>query len=299
MHTLSSRRDGVVVAWSICIGALVSPASAAGSLAAETEALEWMTGGTQYTDSDLDTTTPGPAQAFASAQFPSGNSLTSSNAAADFGFVEVVTEAYGVYSAGVGQTVNAQSLSRASFSDDTVRVTAPGFGPGQFGSFTARFELNHDVELDPLIFTENGGRIDIFGGYDLTVHIGDASPGPFNGQWFESTSLPDSAPSVPTGVIEVPVNFEYGVPFTISADLEINLFVSVTDGVTGLVQAKMDLGSAFFWQGVDITGLPAGLKIQSVNVNDWTKAYPDNVPAPGAAVLLACGAAPLCRRRRR
>jgi len=196
--------------------------------------------------------------------------------------------------------VNAQSISRASFADDNVRVTAPGYGPGQFGSFVARFELNENVDLDALVLPSPGtGRIDIIGGYDLDVRIGDATPGPFNGQWFTSTALPDSAPTVPTGMIEVPVNFEYGVPFTISAELEINLFVSALNGINGYVQATMDLGSAFFWQGIDTTGLPAGTKIQSENVNNWALGYPDNIPAPGAAVLLTLGAAPLCRRRRR
>ena len=298
MHTLLSRRLGGVVALSVGLCAPLAQARAAG-LMAETEALEWITGGIQYTDDDLDLTIPGPAQASASAQLPTGNSITSSVAGADFGFVEVVAESLGLYSAGVGQLVNAQSISTAAFSDDGVRVTAPGYGPGQFGLFTARFELNQNVDLDALVLNEVGGRIDIIGGYNLDVEIGDANPGPYNGQWFTSTALPNSSPTLPNGIIEVPGHFEYGVPFTIAAELEINLFVSTLNGINGYVDADMNLGSAFLWQGIDTTGLPDGTKIQSLNVNDWTLGYPDNIPGPGVAGVLTLAAAPFCRRRRR
>ncbi len=298
MHTPTLRRPGVVVVLAL---ALCAPAAVAADpgLKAETEALEWVTGGVESTQTDIDTTVPGPAQAVAAASLPAGGSTTSSNAVANFGFVEVTTQSTGVYSAPPGKLINAQSISNATFRDDGVVVQAPGYGPGDFGAFTARFELNQDVEFTTLVITDIGGRVDIVGGYDLDVHIGGASPGPFNGQWLKSTTGAEQTPMLPQGIIEVPVAFEYGVPFTISAELEINLFVSALNGINAVVDASMNLGSAFFWQGIDTEGLPEGFTISSDNVRDWSKPYPENIPAPGTIALLPLGAAALARRRRR
>src|SRR6056297_3209769 len=109
MHTHLSRRAGGVVALALALGPPLAHGADPG-LTAETEALEWVTGGVENTDIETDTTVPGPAQAQASASLPAGQSTTTSNSAADFGFVEVTTQSVGVYGAAPGQLVNAQSI---------------------------------------------------------------------------------------------------------------------------------------------------------------------------------------------
>lgn len=271
-------------------------------LSVETTAREWLVAGPPSAgDSDLDALASlfGPLIATNStASFPGGSSASSTVSQADFGFVDTLIDSNGFYSAAAGQIINAQGTSSASFRDEGVVVSAPGLGPGDFGTIVARFELNHTVALDIEVLSDDGGRVDIGGGFDLDVTLGAASIPAYNGTWTKSTVSGESSPIVPTGTIEIPVDFEYGVPFTIGARLDISLFTSVSNGIDANVDALLNLGSAFFWKGIDPDSLPEGATVSSDLVDDWTVPYVE-IPSPGSLVALATGLVATTRRRRR
>lgn len=262
---------------------------------AETQALEWLSGGPTSADSDQSMGLLGVQVAGADAAFAPGVTSTTTSAEANYRYLEVITQTVGTYTSGASQLLNAQAISHASFREDSVVVEAPGFGPGDFGAFTALFQITHVVEFLVDVVSSDGGVVDITGGFQLEVIIGDATPGPYGGiPWTYSSISGSSAPSIPSGLIAVPVNFEYGVPFTIGADLEINLFTSLFGDISADIDALMNLGSAFWWQGIDTSGLPEGVTITSEHVRDWTVPY---IPSP-ATILVPLAAAGALRRRR-
>lgn len=301
MHpkSIAPRAGGVVVLATLLVASTTHAGPIPVGVHTDTQALEWLTGGSISSDSDTDAGTTGPRTVAASAAFNPGTTATDTSGKSDYGFLQVVTETVGTYESSSGHLMNAQGISHASFREDSVVVNAPGFGPGQFGSFTAQFQINHDVDFMGTVNSSNGGRLDITGGFQLEVNVGSAHPGPYGGTpWIFSTVSGSSAPTIPSGIISVPVSFEYGVPFTISADLEINLFTSLSGEINADVDASMNLGSAFFWQGIDKTTLPDDVTVSSDHVEDWTLPY-DLVPAPASLTLLPLAGAAVLRRRRR
>ena len=291
------RSGGVVVVATLLVATSVHAAPIPVGLHADTEALEWLSGGSSSSDAALDSGPMGPITVGAAAAFAPPDTMTNTMGTSNYGYLEVITHTVGTYSSTAGHLMNAQGISHASFNDDTVVVNAPGYGPGQFGTFDAEFEIEHLVQFMVEVNSSNGGRADITGGFQLEINIGDAHPGPYGGvPWTFSTVNGSSSPMVPTGLITVPVNFEYGVPFAISADLEINLFTSLFGNINADVDALMNLGSAFFWKGIDISDLPDGTTVTSDHVADWTVPY---VPAPATLMLIPLTTSVTMRRRRR
>ena len=261
-------------------------------LFAEAEAIEWLVAGPSAMDDAVAAGPFGPLDVAVEASFPGGKSTTTTRTVVDYGLLKVITDSVGIFQGSPGQLRNAQGLAHASFREDSVVVQAAGFGPGQFGSFTARFEIQHFVNFLINVLSNNGGRVDISGGFQLEVIIGDATPGPYGGTpWTASTVNPPTAPSIPSGIIEVPVNFEYGVPFTIAADIEANLFTSVFGDIQADIDASMSLCSGFIWRGIDTTGLPEDVTVSSEHVEDWI--------LPGSPTIALLPIAFLASRRRR
>lgn len=250
---------------------------------------------------EIDTGAAGPLGRSAAANADRTVTTATATAFANYGYLSVSTAAVGTHTAGPGETSVSQALARASFRDEQVVVSAPGFTSADSTTFTAVFAVARDVAftINPAASAPENRLVR--GGFALDLIIdgaADLTPlGGYAGTWERTT--PGGPTSAPTGLapsmtpIAVEITVNYDTPFTIAAEATANLLASVENGSGVGIDATFGFDAAFRWLGIE--GLPNGTDVSSPGDEDWTDSA---VPTPGSGALALLAVAAAFRRSR-
>ncbi len=294
----------VAVILGVTTGAVGLPLASASmfppGLTVETEAFDYTLGpfsGSSDSDSGM---AMGPfvvSESIASRE----DSASRASARAAYGFLSVRTSTIGRYSSLTNDTSIGQAVANASFLDDEVVVEREGIATGTAGSFRARFDVERLIDFSAALAQSlNEGTVVLEGGYSLGIVIGqtvsEIDGSALGGTWRRiGVNGPLEEPEiVPPGIVELDVEFQYGVAFTIAVGVSVNLFTSITDGGTVDVDSQLLLGPSFRWLGI-VDGIDDETTVSSPSVEDWTKPA---VPSPGTGSVLAVLLLGTARRRR-
>jgi len=286
----------------IPIASVGSPALASGvipaGLHARAEALEWISPWIGVGEQTIDPgSSAGPGMLAEAAASMTPDAETSALAFSDYGFLTNYGTSLGQYTVPSGHAAYAQAITDASFRDNQVVVAAPGVASGTPGVLKAAYELDHTISFDLSVLSGFTGDALVVGGFSVDVIIGSYVVS-HTGTWtYDATTGILTEPVMPSGVIEALVPFQYGVPFTIAAAIEMKLTVYSEGPTTATADVELSLGPSFIWQGI-LDGLPEDATVSSPDVPDWRRPY--GIPAPGAgAAMMLTAAGAMSRRNRR
>jgi hypothetical protein len=202
----------------------------------------------------------------------------------------------GSYTVPTGRALYTQALTNTSFRDDQVVVLADGIAAGTAGVLQADYILDRIVDFDVSSVVGFAGDAVVVGGFSIDVIIGSYAA-TYAGSWsYDATTGVLIDPGIPNGLVQAMVPFQYGVPFTIAAAVEMKLTVYAEGPTTIQADTELSLGPSFIWQGIT-DGLPDDATVSSPSVPDWRNPY--GIPAPGAGAALVLTAGGVAMRRRR
>jgi len=275
-----------------CRGAVI-PAG----LHARAEALEWIAPYVGVGAQDLDTGhVAGPGMLATATASMTPSSTSSALGFAHYGFLVNDATVNGMFAVGSGQESYAQANTKTSFRDNQVVVLSDSVAPGTAGTLTAQYVIDRVIDFDLDALAGFGGAALVIGGFNIDVMIGSTLTN-YSGTWtYNAVTGVLTQPSIPNGLIQKMVPFQYGVPFTIAAAVELKLTVYTEGVATSEADAQFSLGPAFIWDGIT-AGLPEDATVSSPDVPDWRAPY--GLPAPGAGALALLTAAGACARRTR
>lgn len=298
------RAVSLAVIVGVTTGAVGLPRASAAmfppGLTAETEAFDYTLGPFSGTSDSDPGSVMGPFVVSESIAAREG-STSRSVARAAYGFLSVRTSTIGRYSSVTSDTSIGQAVADASFVDNEVVVLREGIATGMPGSFRARFNVDRVIAFSAaLVEALDEGTVVLEGGYSLGIVIGETvseiDGSALGGTWRRvGVGGPLEEPEIlPPGIVELDVEFQYGVAFTIAVEVSVNLFTSITDGGTVDVDSELLLGPSFRWLGI-VDGIDEETTVSSPSVADWTKPA---VPSPGTGSALALLVMGTARRRR-
>lgn len=269
-------------------------------LSAQTEAYDY-TVGPSVGDLDSDAGTMSGPFVVSESMASRAGSVSESFAQSAYGYLRVDTSTVGQYSASAADMSIGQAIGTASFSDQQVVVLREGIATGTPGTFTARFNVQRFIDFGAsLVQALEEGTVLLEGGYSLQIVIGETvaqiGGSDLDGTWRRvGVNGPLQEPDVvDAGIVEMDIDFLYGVEFTIAAEVSVNLFTMVADGGTVDVDSELLLGPSFHWLGI-VGGIDEETTVSSPDVEDWKRAA---VPSPGGGVVLALlGVCAAVRRR--
>lgn len=237
------------------------------------------------------------AEAIAARDFSTSRAF----AEAAYGYLRVETSTIGVYSSITSATSVGQAVASASFVDDQVVVQREGIATGTPGTFRARFDVQRVIDFAAALSDGlAAGMLVLEGGYSLGIVIGqnvtEIDGSALGGTWrrIGVDGVLQEPDVLPPGIVELDVDFEYGVPFTIAVQVQVNLFTFISNGGTAEVDSRLLLGPSFRWLGI-VDGLDDDTTVSSPEVENWKDPA---IPAPGTLALVGVCALGLARRRR-
>jgi hypothetical protein len=281
-----------VTAAPTCWGAIIPP-----GVHARAEALEWISPWMGIGQQDIDAgVVIGPSVVAHATAGMAASGKTDAIAFADYGFLVNTGTTVGSYTVPSGRAMYAQAITDTSFRDDQVVVLSDSVAPGTPGVLQAEYELDRIVDFDISSIAGFAGDAVVVGGFSIDVVIGSYAVN-YTGTWtYDAVTGILVDPGLPNGLVQALVPFQYGVPFTIGAAVEMKLTVYAEGPTTIQADTQLSLGPSFVWQGIT-DGLPDDATVSSNVVPDWRKPY--GIPAPGAGAALVLMAGGIASRRNR
>jgi hypothetical protein len=206
---------------------------------------------------------------------------------ADFGHLQARTQQG--FDGSSTPSPSASSLVRVSF-DDTITIDG-GVGAGTFhGVFSLDGVLEALVDAAASTVLAEARYSFVLtvadGVFEWSGSVSEVRPGSLTTASSASITVGGSAVPAPAanppGSYTTPaLGFTFGVPFAISAELQVEVEGLVEDGTAA--SSSADFNGGFLWEGMQ--DLPAGAVVESMSGRD----YVGSIPEPSTASLAAAG----------